>query len=83
MIKWFLDNTLEITLAYVRGVALVLPIAALVCFVAAIWAPEDGAWWRLLLTGGLLVFIAGGAATFGFWFYGNEEWRPKRGDADG
>lgn len=83
MIKWFLDNSLEVALAYLRGVALLLPLAALVCFVASIWAREDGAWWRLLVTGGLLAFIGAGAGIISFYLYGNEDWRPKRGDADG
>ena len=81
--KWFLDNTLEIALAYLRGMALLLPAAALAALIAAIWAGRSEDMWRLVLTALLLLFIGGGAASIGFWFYGNEDWRPKRGKADG
>lgn len=82
MIKWFLDNTLEVATAYLRAVALLLPLGALVCFLAAIWAPDGGTTWRLILSGFLLVLIGGGAYAIGFYQFGNEEWRPKRGDAE-
>jgi uncharacterized membrane protein YfcA len=82
VIKWFLDNSLEVALAYLRVLTLTLPLAALACFVASIWAREDGAWWRLLVTGGLLAFIGACAGVMSFYLYGNEDWRPKRGDAE-
>lgn len=80
--KWFLDNTLEVALAAVRGAALLLPGGSLALLVAAIWARDSGLMWRLVGTGSLLLVVGVAAAAVGFWFYGNEEWRPKRGNAD-
>lgn len=82
MIKWFLDNTLEVATAYLRAVALLLPLGSVACFMAAIWAPDGGTAWRLVLSGLLLLFIGACAFSIGFYLYGNEEWRPKRGDAE-
>lgn len=80
--KWFLDNTQDVCLAILRGAGMLLPAVAIVLSLASIWIREDGAWWRLLLSAALLLLIGGGAGYIGFYLYGNEEWRPNRGDAE-
>ena len=82
MIRWFLDNTLEVALAVIRGAALLLPGGALGLYAASIWAGDAGTVWRLVGTGSLLLVVGVGAAAVGFYLYGNEEWRPRRGDAE-
>lgn len=75
MIRWFLDNTLEVATAYLRVVALLLPLGALASFLAAIWAPDVATIWRLAVSGALLLFIGAVAGYIGFYLYGNEDWR--------
>lgn len=80
MIKWFVDNTLEVVIAYVRAVAICGPTAALVMLGCSIWVPADR--WELIASGALLLAVSSFAAYLGFYLFGNEEWRPKRGDAE-
>lgn len=71
MIKWFVDNTLEVLIAYTRFQAVASFLGMFLGLGWWIWSGD-------VRYGGLaaLAFaLAWTCGWFGFWLFGNEEWR--------
>lgn len=75
-LRVFLDNSLEVAVALARALVLLLGAAAPVFGGAYVWS-GDGRW---LLSLAVLLPTWLALAWFGFYLYGNEEW--KRGGTD-
>lgn len=71
MIKWFLDNTLEILIAYTRAQAVLSLLGTFGGLGFWIWT-GDARYGGLAAMAFALSWTCG---WFGFWLFGNEEWR--------
>jgi hypothetical protein len=71
MIKWFVDNTLDVALAYLRVLTLLSPLATVGCLYASIWTGD----WHWLASGLLAAFLGTCTGAISFYLWGNEDWR--------
>jgi ABC-type Na+ efflux pump permease subunit len=82
LLRTFLDNTLEISIAVFRAVALIAAVSLPAVIVAGIWQDgRDLAQW--LATVAALVAFGTGFGVLGFYVFGNEEWRRGKTDDSG
>lgn len=78
-VRVFLDNSMEIAIALARLLAMVGAIGSVALAFVAIWTPE-GEGTRMAATLLLSCVLTLALGVFGFYTFGNEEWR--RGTAE-
>lgn len=70
------DNTLEVVIFGLRGLAMLCAVAALVSVLATIWTADA----RWAATIAVCVIVGGAAGWLGFWTFGNQGWRDENAE---